>query len=104
MNTTPTKASELPDADVDVLIDAVLTASGSGMRHFTMQRTIDRMREAMRSVVAKAASKQVDLTGLVRYSAVTPMDAYGNHDGLEPDDEGAYVRLADVQALLSVKP
>lgn len=42
----------LSDEQIDVALDAVLRASGSAMRHYTTQKTIDSMRTAMRQVLS----------------------------------------------------
>lgn len=39
------------EKDIDAALDAVLKASGSGLRHFTMPGTLSAMREAMRGVI-----------------------------------------------------
>ena len=41
----------IPDAIVDKHLDAVLRASGSALRYFTMQKTKDDMRAAMRNAM-----------------------------------------------------
>ena len=47
MSITP----HLPD-QLDKHLDAVLRAAGSGLRHYTMQKTLDDMRAAMRDALA----------------------------------------------------
>lgn len=42
-----------PDSTVDAHLDAVLRASGSGLRYFSMQKTLDDMRAAMRSAMGQ---------------------------------------------------
>jgi hypothetical protein len=39
---------------VDQAIDSVLKASGSALRHYTMQKSIDDMRAAMRTIMSEA--------------------------------------------------
>ena len=41
----------MPDERIDAALDSVLKASGSALKHYTMQLTLDRMREAMRKVM-----------------------------------------------------
>lgn len=40
------------DEKIDSLLDSVLRVFGSAMRHFSMQKTIDAMRQAMRDVLS----------------------------------------------------
>jgi len=40
--------SGLSDADIDMRLDAVLRSSGSALRHYSMQKSLDDMRTAMR--------------------------------------------------------
>lgn len=42
--------------DVDNHLDAVLRASGSALRHFSMQKTLDDMRAAMRAAMRAGAT------------------------------------------------
>lgn len=39
---------------IDRAIDSVLKASGSALRHYTMQKSIEDMRAAMRAVMSEA--------------------------------------------------
>lgn len=48
MSHTPTQS----DAEVDKHLDAVLRAAGSALRHYTMQKSLDDMRAAMRAAMA----------------------------------------------------
>ncbi len=41
-----------PDERIDAALDSVLKASGSALRNYTMQLSLDRMREAMRKVMS----------------------------------------------------
>lgn len=45
---TPCGSRKFTDAEVDKHVDAILKASGSALRHYTMQKSIDDMRAAMR--------------------------------------------------------
>lgn len=40
------------EARIDAALDSVLRASGSGLRYYTMQLTLDRMRDAMRKIMS----------------------------------------------------
>ena len=40
-----------PEQRIDAALDSVLRASGSALRHYTMQSTLDDMRKAMRKVM-----------------------------------------------------
>jgi hypothetical protein len=40
-----------PEERIDEALDSVLRASGSGLKNYTMQLTLDRMREAMKAVM-----------------------------------------------------
>ena len=40
------------DKLIDEALDAVLRASGSALKHYTMPSTLDRMREAMRKIMS----------------------------------------------------
>lgn len=42
----------LPDEVVDRHLDNILKASGSALRHYTMQKSKDEMREALREATA----------------------------------------------------
>lgn len=39
------------DQKIDFALDSILRASGSGLRHYTMPSTLDRMRAAMRRIM-----------------------------------------------------
>lgn len=41
-----------PDQRIDEALDSVLRASGSALRHYTMQSTLDDMRKAMRKIMS----------------------------------------------------
>jgi hypothetical protein len=43
-----------PDQRIDAALDSVLKASGSSLRNYTMQKTLEGMREAMRKVMSDA--------------------------------------------------
>ena len=43
-----------PDERIDAALDAVLKASGSGLRFYTCTHTLSAMREAMRKVMGEA--------------------------------------------------
>ena len=43
-----------PEQRIDEALDAVLKASGLALKHYTMQKTLDAMREAMRCVMSKS--------------------------------------------------
>ncbi len=51
---TPCGAPAVTDAEVDQHLDAVLKASGSALRYYTTQKTLDDMRAAMRRAMAAA--------------------------------------------------
>ena len=39
---------------IDAALDSVLRAAGSKLKHYTMQSTLDQMREAMRKVMSES--------------------------------------------------
>lgn len=39
---------------IDAALDSVLRASGSALRHYTTQKTLDQMREAMRKIMSES--------------------------------------------------
>jgi hypothetical protein len=41
-----------PEQRIDEALDSVLRASGSVLKHYTMQKTLNEMREAMRKVMS----------------------------------------------------
>jgi len=41
-----------PEHRIDEALDSVLRASGSALKHYTMQKTLNEMREAMRKVMS----------------------------------------------------
>lgn len=41
-----------PEERIDAALDSVLRASGSALRNYTTQKTIDEMREAMRKIMS----------------------------------------------------
>lgn len=45
------KTPDATDAEVDKHLDAVLRASGSALRHYSLQMTLDQMRAAMRAAM-----------------------------------------------------
>lgn len=44
-------STEWTDEEIDLCLDKILKASGSARKHFSMQKTIDDMRAAMRDVL-----------------------------------------------------
>lgn len=48
------KGEMTPDERIDAALDSVLKASGSALRHYTMEKTLADMREAMRKVMSDA--------------------------------------------------
>ena len=57
--------SPFGDDLVDHHLDAVLRASGSALRHYSMAKTIQEMREAMRAAMAAAVQTHVSGGGLL---------------------------------------
>lgn len=47
----PEQAAKPAQAAIDTHLDAVLRAAGSSLRHYTMQKSLDDMREAMRKAI-----------------------------------------------------
>jgi hypothetical protein len=45
------RRDDLPDDELDRYLNAVLQAAGSGLRHYTMQKSLDDMRAAMRAAM-----------------------------------------------------
>ena len=43
-----------PEQRIDAALDSVLRAAGSSLKHYTMQSTLDQMREAMRKVMSES--------------------------------------------------
>ena len=43
-----------PEERIDAALDDVLKASGSALKNYTTSRTLDRMREAMRKIMAES--------------------------------------------------
>lgn len=46
----------LPPVLIEHHLDAVLRAAGSGLRYYSMQKTLDEMREAMRKAMEAAVA------------------------------------------------
>lgn len=46
-----------PEERIDAALDSVLKASGSALKHYTTPATLNRMREAMRKVMAESYIK-----------------------------------------------
>jgi hypothetical protein len=49
-------SAPLTNDQLDALIDPILRAAGSALRHYTMQKSRDDMRQAMRDALVQAAS------------------------------------------------
>lgn len=47
-------ARAIPDAEADLYIDLVLRASGSALRHYTLEKSKTDMRAAMRTAISAA--------------------------------------------------
>ena len=43
-----------PDERIDLALDVVLKASGSALKHYTMAKTLDDMRGAMRKIMSES--------------------------------------------------
>jgi len=41
-----------PEQKIDAALDAVLRASGSALKHYTMAGTLEQMRDAMRKIMS----------------------------------------------------
>jgi hypothetical protein len=46
-----------PEQRIDANIDALLRASGSGINHYTMPRTLENMRDVMRRIMSDSYIK-----------------------------------------------
>lgn len=46
-----------PEERIDEALDAVLKAFGSALRHYTMQPTLTKMRDAMRKIMTESYIK-----------------------------------------------
>ena len=44
--------SPLSEAEIDAAIDSILKASGSALKNYSMQSTINNMREAMKKIMS----------------------------------------------------
>lgn len=64
MVTSPTDL-RFTDDMVDEHLDNVLRASGSALRHYSMQKTLDDMRAAVRTAMAAAVEAAFSSKGLV---------------------------------------
>lgn len=53
----PALENKMSDEIIDKHLDAVLRASGSGLRYFSSVKTIDDMRQAMRLAIAAAVAE-----------------------------------------------
>lgn len=53
----PPAAPALSDEEIDALIDKILCAAGSGLRHYSMQKSKDDMRSAMRCALLAKETK-----------------------------------------------
>ena len=49
------KKLQLPDAEINKHLDTILRASGSALRYFSTQQTIDNMRLALRRAISELA-------------------------------------------------
>ena len=49
-----------PEQRIDANLDAVLIAAGSGLRYYTMPRTLEAMREAMRRIMINSYTAGVN--------------------------------------------
>ena len=41
-----------PEQRIDAAIDSILKASGSALKHYTMQKSLDDMRKAMKKIMS----------------------------------------------------
>lgn len=55
MSPTPHKIIQPSAEQIDRHLDNVLTHAGSGLRHYTMHRSLELMRNAMRDALTEAA-------------------------------------------------
>lgn len=46
-----------PEQQIDKNLDAILKASGSALKHYTMHKTLSDMREAMRKIMSESYIK-----------------------------------------------
>ena len=67
----------LAKLDIDQHLDAVLRASGSGLRHYSMQKTLDEMRAAMVTAVKAAADAERESCASLCDSKVMAIDHAG---------------------------
>lgn len=48
----------MTDDQIDVQLDSILKASGSALKHYSMQKTKDDMRQALRQAIAGLESQE----------------------------------------------
>lgn len=56
--TAPAVAGEATDSEIDSHLDAVLKAAGSGLKYYSMHKTLSDMRTAMKNAINRAAPSQ----------------------------------------------
>ena len=70
-----------PEERIDAALDSVLKASGSALKNYTMQLTLDRMREAMRKVMSDSyvmgSNDNFDAIKKARHNVMYPADSAG---------------------------
>lgn len=86
----------MTDDEIDAHLDAVLRASGSALKHYSMHSTRQAMRAAMRAAVAapQPSAKVNAMTEITRFS----LDMDGSMD---PDENGRWVFYDDFVTLTS---
>jgi len=57
---TRPQLAAVPDSEIDRHLDAVLKASGSALRHYTLNGTVEKMRAAMRSALAADLERNIN--------------------------------------------
>ncbi len=72
-----------PEERIDAALDSVLKASGTKLKNYTMQLTLDRMREAMRKVMSdsyiRGTSDHFEAMKKARHIAPANPRARGRH-------------------------
>lgn len=65
-------------SNVDHHLDAVLRAAGSGLRHYSMQKSLDDMRDAMRAALRAAVEAEREKCAALCDGMVMAFDHGGN--------------------------
>lgn len=96
--------AELSDEQIDVQLDGILKAAGTALRHYSMQKSKDGMRAALRNAVLSLspAAASLEASEMLDERIIETVREIVEREGLDVQDE-QQARLLEVVAIETVR-